>query len=193
MDCSTSNNSVFHYGVCLNLFPLSQWCYLTILSSAAPFSFCLESFPSGSFPISWLCISGGQSIRPSASLPVQKIPMSIQGWVPSGLTDLILQSKGLSRVFFSTTIQRHQYFGAQPFFIVQLSHLYLTTGKIITLTVWTFIGKVMSLLLNMLSKFVIAFLPRSKHLLMSWLQSLSTVIVEAKKIKYITTSIFFPI
>ena len=116
MDCSKSSSSVFHYGVCSNLFPLSQWCYLTILSSAAPFSFCFESFPSGSFPISWLCKSGGQSIRPSASLPV--LPMSIQGWVPLGL---ILQSKGLSRVFSSSTIQRHQSFGTQPFFIVQLS------------------------------------------------------------------------
>ena len=188
MDCSKSSYSVFHYGVCSDLFPLSQWCYLTILSSAAPFSFCLESFPLGSFPISWLHISGGQSIRPSASLPI--LPMSIQGWVLLGLTGLILQSKGLSRVFSSTTIQRHQYFGTQPFFIVQLSTSIHDYWKIITLNIRTFIGKMMSLLLNRLSKFVIAFLPRSKHLLMSWLLSLSRVILEAKKIKYVTASFF---
>ena len=68
------------------------------------------------------------------------------------------------------------------FFIVQLSHTYMTTGKTIALTRWTFVGKVMSLLLNMLSRLVITFLPRSKHLLISWLQSPSAVILEPKKI-----------
>ena len=72
------------------------------------------------------------------------------------------------------------------FLVVQLSHLYMTTGKTITLTVWTFVGKVMSLLFNMLSRFVIAFLPRSKHLLISWLQSPSAVILETPKIKSAT-------
>ena len=76
------------------------------------------------------------------------------------------------------------------FLVVQLSHLYMTTGKTITLTVWTFVGEVMSLLFNMLSRFVIAFLPRSKHLLISWLQSPSAVILESKKIKSATVSIF---
>ena len=75
------------------------------------------------------------------------------------------------------------------FFIVQLSHPYMTTGKTIALTRWTFVGKVMSLLFNMLSRLVIAFLPRSKHLLISWLQSLSTVILEPRKIKSVTVSI----
>ena len=78
------------------------------------------------------------------------------------------------------------------FFLVQLSHPYRTTGKTIALTRWTFIGKVMSLLFNMPSRFVIAFLPRSKRLLISWLQSLSTVILEPKKIKPLTLSIIFP-
>ena len=73
-------------------------------------------------------------------------------------------------------------------FIVQLSHPYMTTGKTIALTRWTFVGKVMSLLLNMLSKLVITFLPRSKHLLISWLQSPSVVILEARKIKSATVS-----
>ena len=79
------------------------------------------------------------------------------------------------------------------FFIFQLSQPYMNTGKNIALTVWTFVSKVMSLLLNMLSRFVIAFLPRSKHLFISWLQSLSTVILEPKKITSVTASIFFPI
>ena len=69
------------------------------------------------------------------------------------------------------------------FFMVQFSHLYMTTGKTIALTRWTFVGKMMSLLLNTLSRYVIAFLPRSKHFLISWLQSSCTVILELKKIK----------
>ena len=70
------------------------------------------------------------------------------------------------------------------FFTLQLSHLYMTTGKTIALTRWTFVGKVISLLLNMLSRLVITFLPRSKHLLISWLQSPSAVILDPKKVKY---------
>ena len=78
------------------------------------------------------------------------------------------------------------------FFMVQLSHPYMTTGKTRALTVWTFVSKVMSLLLNMLSRLVIAFHPRSKHLLISWLQSPSAVILESKKIKSLTVSIVSP-
>ena len=74
------------------------------------------------------------------------------------------------------------------FFIVQFSHPYMTTGKTIALTRWTFVSKVMSLLFNMMYRFVIAFLPRSKHLLISWLQSPSAVILEPKKIKSVTVS-----
>ena len=76
--------------------------------------------------------------------------------------------------------------------MVQLSHPYMTTGKIKALTKWTFVGKVMSLLFHMLSRFVIAFLPKSKHLLISWLQSPSAVILEPKKIKFVTVSIVSP-
>ena len=79
------------------------------------------------------------------------------------------------------------------FFMVQLSYLYMTTGKTIVFTIWTFVSKVMSLLFNMLLSFVIAFLPRSKCLLVSWLQSLSAVMLESKKIKSVTASTFFPI
>ena len=78
------------------------------------------------------------------------------------------------------------------FFTVQFSHPYLTTGKTIALTRWTFVGKVMSLLLKMLSRVVITFLPRSKHLLISWLQSPSAVILEPKKIKSVTVSTVSP-
>ena len=78
------------------------------------------------------------------------------------------------------------------FFVVQLSHPFMTTGKTIVLTRWTFVGKVMSLLFNMLSRLVIAFLPRSNHLLISWLQSPSVVILEPKKIKSVTASIVSP-
>ena len=76
--------------------------------------------------------------------------------------------------------------------MVQLPHPYVTTGKTIALTRWTFVGKVMPLLFNMLSSLVIAFLPRSKRLLISWLQSLSTVILEPKKIKSVTVSFYSP-
>ena len=101
-------------GVCSNSYALSQWCYLTISSSATTFSSCCQSFPaSGSFPVSQLFASGGQSIRVSASTSV--LPMNIQDWFPLGLTGLIsLLSKGLSRVFSSTTIQKHQFFGTLP-------------------------------------------------------------------------------
>ena len=94
--------------------PLSQWWHPTILSSGVPFSTCLQSFPaSGSFLMSWLFASGGQSIGASASASV--LPMNIQGWFPLWLTGLIfLQSKELSRVFSNTTVQKHRFFGTQP-------------------------------------------------------------------------------
>ena len=101
-------------GVCSNSGPLSWWCHPTISSSVVPFSSCLKSVPaSGSFTVSWLFISGGQSIGASASASI--LPMYIQEWFPLGLTGLIsLWSKGLSRVFSYTTVQKHQFFGAQP-------------------------------------------------------------------------------
>ena len=100
--------------VCSNSCPLSRWCHPTISSSVAPFSSCLQSFPaSGSFPVSQLFASGGQSIEVSASASV--LPMNIQDWFPLGLTGLIsLLSKGFSRVFSSITVQRHLLFGLQP-------------------------------------------------------------------------------
>ena len=78
------------------------------------------------------------------------------------------------------------------FFLVQISHPYMTTGKTIAWTIWTFVSKVMSLLFNMLSRFVTTFLPKSKHLLVSWLQSMSAVIMKPKTIKTVTVSIYSP-
>ena len=96
-----------------NSCPFSRWCCPTTSSSAIPFS-CLQSFPASvSFAVSQLITSDGQSIRASASASV--LPMNIQGWFPLGLIGLIsLQSKGLSRGFSSTTIQKHQFFSTQP-------------------------------------------------------------------------------
>ena len=103
-----------------------------------------------------------------------------------------LHSKGLSRVFSNTAVQKHQFFGTQPSLMVQLSYPYMTTGKSIVLARWTFVGKVVSLLFNMLSRLVIAFLPRSRRLLISWLQSPSAVILEPKKIKSLNVSTVSP-
>ena len=98
---------------CSNSCPLSQWCHPTISSSVFPFSSCLQSFPaSGSFPMSQFFAPGGQSIGVSVSASV--LPMNIQDWPPLGWTGWIsLQYKGLSRVFSNTTVQKHQFFGAQ--------------------------------------------------------------------------------
>ena len=101
-------------GVCSDSCPWSQWCHPTILFSVPHFSSCLQSFPaSGSFPVSQLFTSGGQSIGASASASV--LPMNIQDWFPLGLTGLIsLLSKWLLRVFSSTRVWNHQFFGAPP-------------------------------------------------------------------------------
>ena len=207
-------------GACSNSCPLSRWCHPTISSSVIPFSSCLQSFPaSESFPMSQFFASCGQGIGVLVSASV--LPMNIQDWFPLGLTGWISwQSKGLSRVFSNTTVQKHQFFNAQlsllsnphvhmrlfpggsdgkasaynaenpgsisgfdpwkiPWteshgvsesrtrlnnFTYFLSHSYMTTGKTIALTRRTFVGKVISLLFNMLSRLVIAFLPRSKCL-----------------------------
>ena len=101
-------------GVCPSSCPLHWWCHPIISSSDALFSFCPQSFlSSGSFPMSWLFTSGGQNTEASDSASV--FPMSIQGWFPIRLTGLIsLQSKGLSGVFFNTTVRRNQFFDALP-------------------------------------------------------------------------------
>ena len=120
-------------GVYRNSCPSSWWCHPAISSSVIPFSSRPQSLPaSRSFPMSQLFAWGGQSIRVSASASV--LPMNTQEWSPLGWTGWIsLQSKGLSRVFASTTVQKHQIFWCSAFFTVQLSHSYMTTGKIIAL------------------------------------------------------------
>ena len=164
--------------------PLRWWCHPTI-PSVFPFSFHLQSFPaSRAFQMSQLFPSGGQSIGVSASASV--LPMNIQDWFPLGWTGWIfMQSKGLSRVFSNTTVQKHQFFSAQLSLQFN-SHIHTwVLENTIALTRRTFVGKVMSLLFNMLSRLVITFLPRRKRLLISWLQSLSAVILELKKAEHL--------
>ena len=131
-------------GACSNSCPLIRWCHPTFSSFAVPFSSCPLSFPaSGSFPMSQFFTSGGQSIGGAASATV--LPINIQDWFPIGWTGWIsLQSKGLSRVFSNTTAQKSSILWCLDFFIVQLSHPYMTTGKTIALTRQTFVRNVMS-------------------------------------------------
>ena len=156
-------------------------CLLLLLPSIFP---SIRVFPNESAPC-----SGGQSIEASASV----LPVTIQGWFTLGLKcfDFLAVHKTLKSL-----LQHHNLkawiLWHSAFFMVQLSHLYMTTKKTVTLTMHTFIGIVMSLLFNMLSRFIIAFLPRSKGLLILWLQSPSTVILEPKKIKSTTVSTFSP-
>ena len=166
-----------------NSCPSSRWCHPAISSSVIPFSSCPQSLPaSGSFQMTQLFSSGDQSIGVSASASV--LPMNTQDWSPLGWTGWIsLQSKGLSKSLLQHCSSKASILLCSAFFRVQLSHPYMTTGKTIALTRRTFAGKVMSLLFNMLSRLVITFLPRSKHLLISWLQSPSVVILEPPKIK----------
>ena len=180
-----------------NSCPSSQWCHPTISSSVIPFSFCTQTLPaSGSFPMSQLFAWGGQSIGVSASVSV--LPMNTQDWSPLGWTGCFsLKSKGLSRVFSNTTAQKHQLFSTQ---LSLQSNSHIRTWplcmeseekklwKAIALNRQTFVGKVTSLCFNMLSRFVITFLQRSKHLWISWLQSPSAVILEPPKINSVTVS-----
>ena len=154
-------------GVSSNSCPLSWWCHPINSSSVAPFSSCPQSFPaSGSFSMRRLFTSSGQSTGASVSASV--LPMNIRGWFPSGLTGLIFQSRGSQKSSPEPQFESINYSG--------LSLLYGTTlisthdyWKTHSLTTQTFDGKVPSLLFNMLSRFVIAFLPRSKSPLISQL------------------------
>ena len=145
-----------------NSCPLSWWCHLTISSSVVPFFSHLQSFPeSGSFPMSQFLASGSQSVGVSSSASV--LSMNSQDWFPLGWIVWISL-----RVVQATLKSLPQYYSSKAsilqcsaFCIVQLSHPYMTTGKTIALTRWTFVGKVMSPLFNMLSRKVITFLPRS--------------------------------
>ena len=180
--CSVVSNSLWPYGLqhtripCPSLSPelysnscpLVQWCHPTISSSVVPFSNCLQSFPaSGSFPMSWLFVSGGQSVEASASVSV--LSMNIQGLFPLGLTGLIfLLFKGLSKVFSNTTVWKNQLFSAQPS-LWSSSHICTWLLENHSFDYMDLCRKVLSLLFITLSWFVIAFLPRRKCLLISWL------------------------
>ena len=130
--------------------PSSQWCHPTISSSVIPFSSCLQSFPaSGSFPVSQLFASGGQSVGVSASTSV--LPMNTQDFRMDWLDLLAVQ--GTLKSFLQHHSSKTSILRCLAFFIVQLSHPYMTAGKTIALTRWTFVGKVMSLPFNTLSKF----------------------------------------
>ena len=134
--------------------------------------------------------SGGQRIEALASASV--LPMNIQGisfridWFD------LLAVQGILKSLLQHHSSKRSILQCSPFFIVQLSHPYVTAGKTTPLTIQTFVSKVMSLLYNMLSRLAIAFLPRNKHLLISWLQSLSAVILEPRKIKAGTVSTVSP-
>ena len=104
-----------------------------------------------------------------------------------------LEVQGTLKSLLNTIVQKHQFFGSQLSSYSNFSHPYMTTGKTIALTIWTFVGKIMSLLCNMLSRLVITFLPRSKNLLISWLQSPSAVILEPPKNKVCHCFTCFPI
>ena len=148
--------------------PLSQWSHPAILSSIIPFSSCLQSFPaSGPFLMSQFCASKCWSFSFSNSLSNEYSGLIFFRidwvWTCSPLDSLQHHSSKASILWSSA------------FFMVQFSHPYVAAGKTIALIVWTFVSKEIFLLFNVLSRFVIAFLPRSKCLLTSWLQSLSTV------------------
>ena len=176
-----------------NSCPLSRWSHSTISSSVFPFSSCPQAFPaSGSFQKSQLFTWGGQSIGVSAS--TSDLLKKTQDSSPLGWTGWnSLQSKGLSRIF-SNHSSKASILQRSAFFIVQLSHPYMTTGNTVALTRWNFVAKVMSLLFNMLSRLVKTFLPRSKCLLIPWLQSpKSAVILEPPQNKVWHSFHCFPI
>ena len=177
-------------GVYSNSCPFSQCCHPTISSSVIPFSSCLQSFPALG-PFQWVSSSHQVAKVLELQLQHQSYQWTFRTdflynwlvWSPCGPKD--------SRVFSNITVQRHQFFSTQ-LSLWSNSHPYMT-GETIVLTRQTFVIKVMSLLFNMLSRLVIAFLPRSKHLsIISWLQSPSAVILEPKKIRSVTVSIISP-
>ena len=185
MDCSTPGFPVHHQ------LQESTQTHIPWISDAIqpshpviPSSSCLQSFPtSGSFQMSQIFPSGGQSTGVSASASV--LPTNIQDWFPLGWTGWIsLQSKGLSRVFSNTTVQKFSS-SVFSFLYSPTSYLWLLVTYMTTIALirWTFLSKVMSLHFNMLSRFVIAFLSRNKRLLISWLQSPSAAIFEPPRVK----------
>ena len=167
-------------GVYSNWCPLSWWCRPTISPSVVPFSSCPQSFPpSGSFQMSQLFTSCGQNIGVSASASI--LTMNIQDWFHLGWTGWISLLQGTLKRLLQHHSSKASVLRCSAFFIVQLSHPYMTTAKTIASTRQNSVGKEMSLLLNMLSRLVISSPWRRQHHLISWLQSPSAMILESKK------------
>ena len=184
MDCSTPGYLIIHH-----LPELAQIHIHWISVSVIPFSSCLQSFPAlGSFLKSWLFASGGQNIGASAS-PIS--PSNEYSGLISFRFDWfdLLAVQGTLKSLLQHRSSRASVLQCSAFFVVQLSYPYMTSEKTIALTRQTFVGKVMPLFLNMLSRLVIAFLARSERLLILWLQSPSAVTFEPKKIKSVTVSV----
>ena len=176
--------------------PSSQWCHSAISSSVVPFSSCTLSFPaSGSFQMSQLFASGGQNIGDSGNLIFSISPSNEHPGLISFRMDWLdlLAVLGTLKSLLQHHSSKASIFQHSAFCTVQLSHPYMTSGKTIAFSRWTFASKVMSLLFNMLSRLVITFLPRSKRLLISWLQSPSAVILEPPKNKVCHCFHCFPI
>ena len=169
-----------------NSCPMSRWCHPTILSSVIPFTSCLQSFPaSGSF----LRVGSWHQVAKGLELQLQINPSNeYSGLISFRMDWLDLLVQGTLKSLLQHHSSKASILQHSAFFMVQLSHPYMTTGKTIVMTRQTFVSKVMSLLFTMLSRLITAFLPRSKCLLISWLQSPSAVILEPKKIKSITVS-----
>ena len=168
--------------VCLNSCPLSWWRHRTISSSVIPFSSCLQSFPAQGL-FQWVRSSHQVTRVWSFSF---SISLFNEYWeLISFRMDWFdfFSVQGILKHLLQHHSSKASIIQCSAFFMVQLSHPYMTTGKIMALTRCNFVGKVMSLLFNMLSRLVTAFLPMSKHLSISWLQSPSLVILEPKKIK----------
>ena len=164
-------------GAYSNSCPLSQWCHPTISTSVVPFFSHLQSLPaSGSFPRSQFFLSGRQRWNFSFSISLSNEYPGLVSFRMDWLDLLAVQ--GTCKSLFQHHNSKASILRCSAFFTVQLSHPYMTTGKTIALTTRTLVGKLMSLLLNILSRLVLTFLPRSKHLIISWLQSPSAVILE---------------
>ena len=193
MDCSTPGFPVLHYLPEFDQIHV-HWVHDAIQPSytLSPSSPSVLSLSQHQDLFQWLCsLCWYPSIGASASASV--LPMNIHGWFPWELIDLIsLLSKDSQESSPTPQFKNINSLALSLLFIVQLSHLYMTTGKTTALTIWTFVSKVMSLLFNMLSRFVTALLPRSKCLLISWVQSPSAVILDPKKRKSVTASTFSP-
>ena len=162
--------------VCPNSHPLSWWYHPTISSSVSPFSSCPQLFPeSGSFPKIWLFTFGDQGI---GSFSFSISPSNEYSGLISFRIDWfdLLAVQGTLKCLLQPHSLKATILWHSAFFMVQLSHPYMTVGKIIFLIMWTFVGKMTTLCFKTVTRFVIAFLPKSKRLLISWLQSLSHVV-----------------